>query len=143
MIRRPPRSTRTDTLFPYTTLFRSFGKGAATVAGAFGKAVEIQSRFKDVDLAIVNSFAPGLNIGGRATGSLDFSQPAGSSFPQADARLNIAGFTRTSLSAVSQPVDISVAGHLLPSGGDIGAVLRRNNVVIGRVKASLDRKSVV
>src|SRR3546814_3553325 len=25
MIRRPPRSTRTDTLFPYTTLFRSAG----------------------------------------------------------------------------------------------------------------------
>src|SRR3546814_8194051 len=29
MIRRPPRSTRTDTLFPYTTLFRSSG-GSAT-----------------------------------------------------------------------------------------------------------------
>src|SRR3546814_12975400 len=29
MIRRPPRSTRTDTLFPYTTLFRSAGPGAA------------------------------------------------------------------------------------------------------------------
>src|SRR3546814_19766269 len=27
MIRRPPRSTRTDTLFPYTTLFRSNGLG--------------------------------------------------------------------------------------------------------------------
>src|SRR3546814_2595948 len=26
MIRRPPRSTRTDTLFPYTTLFRSRGQ---------------------------------------------------------------------------------------------------------------------
>src|SRR3546814_5694284 len=26
MIRRPPRSTRTDTLFPYTTLFRSAGQ---------------------------------------------------------------------------------------------------------------------
>src|SRR3546814_12177321 len=25
MVRRPPRSTRTDTLFPYTTLFRSWG----------------------------------------------------------------------------------------------------------------------
>src|SRR3546814_4426726 len=25
MLRRPPRSTRTDTLFPYTTLFRSVG----------------------------------------------------------------------------------------------------------------------
>src|SRR3546814_14196440 len=44
MIRRPPRSTRTDTLFPYTTLFRSnllaeyddtpagFGRIAATTA---------------------------------------------------------------------------------------------------------------
>src|SRR3546814_2293828 len=28
MIRRPPRSTRTDTLFPYTTLFRSFPQHA-------------------------------------------------------------------------------------------------------------------
>src|SRR3546814_8054108 len=28
MIRRPPRSTRTDTLFPYTTLFRSAGRQA-------------------------------------------------------------------------------------------------------------------
>src|SRR3546814_13737854 len=26
MIRRPPRSTRTDTLFPYTTLFRSMSR---------------------------------------------------------------------------------------------------------------------
>src|SRR3546814_8484409 len=26
MLRRPPRSTRTDTLFPYTTLFRSAGR---------------------------------------------------------------------------------------------------------------------
>src|SRR3546814_8012811 len=30
MIRRPPRSTRTDTLFPYTTLFRSTGSGSGS-----------------------------------------------------------------------------------------------------------------
>src|SRR3546814_13780431 len=28
MLRRPPRSTRTDTLFPYTTLFRSAAKAS-------------------------------------------------------------------------------------------------------------------
>src|SRR6056297_3725605 len=34
MIRRPPRSTRTDTLFPYTTLFRSLvGPHVARPAG--------------------------------------------------------------------------------------------------------------
>src|SRR3546814_1259315 len=31
MIRRPPRSTRTDTLFPYTTLFRSVGMGLRSI----------------------------------------------------------------------------------------------------------------
>src|SRR3546814_4714546 len=36
MIRRPPRSTRTDTLFPYTTLFRS--TGCAAYLGAAGAA---------------------------------------------------------------------------------------------------------
>src|SRR3546814_9777719 len=33
MIRRPPRSTRTDTLFPYTTLFRSGAAGFARPIG--------------------------------------------------------------------------------------------------------------
>src|SRR3546814_18140394 len=34
MIRRPPRSTRTDTLFPFTTLFRSIaGRGSARTGG--------------------------------------------------------------------------------------------------------------
>src|SRR3546814_15615930 len=37
MIRRPPRSTRTDTLFPYTTLFRSLG-GASGSAQSLHEA---------------------------------------------------------------------------------------------------------
>src|SRR3546814_11286519 len=38
MIRRPPRSTRTDTLFPYTTLFRSF-HGKTTLSEIDAKRV--------------------------------------------------------------------------------------------------------
>src|SRR3546814_1660155 len=41
MIRRPPRSTRTDTLFPYTTLFRSW---AATIQGETGPAVTLNAQ---------------------------------------------------------------------------------------------------
>src|SRR3546814_17905578 len=37
MLRRPPRSTRTDTLFPYTTLFRS--AQAAIADGAFAAEI--------------------------------------------------------------------------------------------------------
>src|SRR3546814_6025018 len=44
MIRRPPRSTRTDTLFPYTTLFRSqCGDPAANVGMSRKQAVQAMS----------------------------------------------------------------------------------------------------
>src|SRR3546814_8712874 len=48
MIRRPPRSTRTDTLFPYTTLFRSLRTGfrnkTLTQQAAEAKAKDIEGR---------------------------------------------------------------------------------------------------
>src|SRR3546814_21129840 len=55
MIRRPPRSTRTDTLFPYTTLFRSrraFGPAALVVLPHpfIGAVVEIKE-FQILELA--------------------------------------------------------------------------------------------
>src|SRR3546814_8587950 len=46
MIRRPPRSTRTDTLFPYTTLFRSVPDGLPQLAGPDGKEVEVAQMFR-------------------------------------------------------------------------------------------------
>src|SRR3546814_8704417 len=39
MIRRPPRSTRTDTLFPYTTLFRSLPVHKAREGGRIERPV--------------------------------------------------------------------------------------------------------
>src|SRR3546814_15621931 len=42
MIRRPPRSTRTDTPFPYTTLFRSFQRIEAAVAADVENAFPVQ-----------------------------------------------------------------------------------------------------
>src|SRR3546814_18160792 len=44
MIRRPPRSTRTDTLFPYTTLFRSSRRRAPRDAHRRGVASRLSRR---------------------------------------------------------------------------------------------------
>src|SRR3546814_10285104 len=46
MIRRPPRSTRTDTLFPYTTLFRSRG-GAGADRPGLSQTVAARERSPD------------------------------------------------------------------------------------------------
>src|SRR3546814_15983804 len=46
MIRRPPRSTRTDTLFPYTTLFRSIAPGSelqSLTTGGIGSGTKLNN----------------------------------------------------------------------------------------------------
>src|SRR3546814_12881215 len=49
MIRRPPRSTRTDTLFPYTTLFRSEWKHDCEKAYVLGSDDYVfRNTFKDI-----------------------------------------------------------------------------------------------
>src|SRR3546814_14872746 len=50
-IRRPPRSTRTDTLFPYTTLFRSW-HGAGAVAGHRAPALPCGGRVRHLRRAL-------------------------------------------------------------------------------------------
>src|SRR3546814_14670116 len=59
MIRRPPRSTRTDTLFPYTTLFRSKAEAAMarTVAAEQDRSVALLER-------LVNQNSGSLNLEG-------------------------------------------------------------------------------
>src|SRR3546814_10174387 len=46
MIRRPPRSTRTDTLFPYTTLFRS--RGDARLVDRQGGRAALEGRDEEI-----------------------------------------------------------------------------------------------
>src|SRR3546814_9457059 len=88
-------------------------------------------------MALLNAVYPDMGLGGRATGSLDFEQTSADAFPRADARLTINNFTRTTAALVSEPVDINVAGKLLPDGGEVRAVMRERGSVIGRLQASL------
>ena len=116
----------------------NLGRGSsARVAGRFGDGIMVQSRLERVNMAILNAVYPDMGLGGRATGSLDFEQANSESFPRADARLTITGFTRTTAASVSQPVDVNFAGKLLADGGEARAVMRKRGSVIGRVQASL------
>src|SRR3546814_11184791 len=72
MIRRPPRSTRTDTLFPYTTLFRSVGVGHdddALVAQLVD--VEVAARAAAERQRDVGDFLVALQLVGRGAGDVE------------------------------------------------------------------------
>jgi translocation and assembly module TamB len=114
-----------------------FPQGEVLLAGRYGDGLTVQSRMRDLDLSILNAFSPGLGLGGRATGSLDFAQASPAAFPRADARLSIAGFTRTGIAVRSAPVDMALLGTLRPEGGALNAVIRRGGAVIGRAQARL------
>src|SRR3546814_1868165 len=64
MIRRPPRSTRTDTLFPYTTLFRSQLRTTAPPAPPGGTLLfnAAKAHIKGIDVDAVLAPAEGLTL---------------------------------------------------------------------------------
>ncbi len=112
-------------------------QGSIQLAADYGDRLSIQSRLNGVNLALLNPFLPDMGLGGVASGSLDFAQASPSAFPSADARLVINNFTRTSLAAVSMPVDLHVVGRLLPDGGNARAIVRRRGAAIGRMQVDL------
>src|SRR3546814_1883163 len=65
MIRRPPRSTRTDTLFPYTTLFRSHRSRASKVSSSESEEELRKSTLTYVDKATLRVFGQKLRRAAR------------------------------------------------------------------------------
>src|SRR3546814_10915675 len=64
MIRQPPRSTRTDTLFPYTTLFRSQDRLAILGPNGSGKTTLLRALLGEVPLAEGTRWlGPGAQVG--------------------------------------------------------------------------------
>src|SRR3546814_19618200 len=112
MIRRPPRSTRTDTRSPYTTLFRSqSGDMSVSYTGAPGRASSAGSRTDEVPVAEcgTDSAPPAVRPPAPPAAVMDAEEPA--SAPD-----------RPGSPIVSTPVDaettVNAAG---PAGGTHGA----------------------
>src|SRR3546814_431070 len=76
MIRRPPRSTRTDTLFPYTTLFRS--RLATAVIARRGAWARSAAQSRSLSYAQASDADPRTSPGDRVAAG-EF-RPTGASF---------------------------------------------------------------
>src|SRR3546814_16783947 len=138
MIRRPPRSTRTDTLFPYTTLFRSdaasdcdFGghlfRGQDAALAGLGALADLE--FDHLDLRV-----------GRLLRKADRVEPAvggpAAEIAAADfhakvaAMLALIGADRTFAGIMRESAKLRALVTLLPVGGDRKRVVKGKSVSV-------------
>ena len=108
-------------------------QGRVRLAGRWGDGLVIQSRLDGFDLSMLNAFSPGLGLGGRATGSLDFAQPADGSLP---ARRGAAQHRRLHPHRHRRPLARRSTSPWPaacgPRAARLAAVIRRGGGVIGR-----------
>ncbi|MGN6271177.1 MAG: translocation/assembly module TamB domain-containing protein [Sphingomonas sp.] len=133
----PARIVKADGGYQLASTRIEFDRGTLRLAGKYGNGLTAQMRLDRLDLVIVNAFVPGLEIGGVATGSVDLTMPAGGGTPNANALITINNFTRSSISTVSSPVDITLKGTLQANGADVRALVKRGGTAIGRVVATM------
>src|SRR3546814_5818558 len=127
MIRRPPRSTRTDTLFPYTTLFRSGDHrllhrrpaGAAELPHGTGPEAHLRQRADHRPDCGASAVFPG-----ERTGLVRRSRPLAALFRQhrrphaPSAPETLAPYISTSEAVSDVRPDRSLSLHLPRSGGN-------------------------
>ena len=111
-------------------------QSSVDIFGRYGATIEAHAKLNGIDIGITQAFAPWLGVSGKATGTVDLTMH-GSSIPDARARVDIAGFTRTGALVVSDPVDIAMLGTLHSGGGAVNALIRRGGATIGRVQAKI------
>ncbi len=129
------RKVGTDFVLSPTTLLLQGGR--VDLSGRFGKTNTLQARLQNLDLSLVQAFAPNLGVNGAASGVVDATLPSGGATPTVRAQLQVARFTRSGLTTVSEPVDLALLATLNPGGAEAHALVRRRGAVIGRLQARL------
>src|SRR3546814_17037031 len=116
MIRRPPRSTRTDTLFPYTTLFRSvYGlRGHAWRSTDHGASWQALDTHLDASLSAATTFDHRIMLIGQ-TGQVLISSDGGATRAPAPVDVRVPARDRKSVvSGKSVPVRVDLGGPRIP-----------------------------
>ena len=112
----------------------SFAGGTMVGSGAFGggrTAVSLQ--LADMPLSVVDIFTE-LGLGGKISGVVDYSNTAGG-VPTGEARVKIAGLSRSGLVLTSRPVDLAMVLRLAGDRLETRAVVDEGGQRRGRVQA--------
>ncbi len=113
----------------------SFAGGSARVSGRFGgAATALDATVSAMPLTVLDIVSPTLGLGGYASGSVSFNQPADGSAPTGRADLRVRNLTRSGLVLSSKPVDAGVAAVLSGDGLVLRAVAASGGQTVGRAQ---------
>ena len=131
----PAVLTRTGADWTLAPTALTFAGGSARVSGRFGgAATALDATVNAMPLTVLDVVNPGLGLGGSASGSISFNQPADGSAPTGRADLRIRNLTRSGLVLSSKPVDAGVAAVLTGNGLALRAVAASGGQTVGRAQ---------
>jgi translocation and assembly module TamB len=124
--------TRTDSGWALAPTRVSFGGGTAIVSGNSGTNPSVHAKLQSMPLSLLNIAWPNLDLGGKASGSLDYAW-AGARSGRLD--LTVRGLSRSGLVLASKPIDVGLTAILTGDKAGLRAVAVSDGQTIGRAQA--------
>lgn len=113
-------------------------RGQLDIAGATGAQPRLRLVMRDVDLAAFDALLPGSGLGGTVSGEIAVRQVAGARIPEGEANLQVKGLQRASITGLSVPVDIAIAGRSDGAALQAGARIGWQGNELGRMVVRVD-----
>ena len=110
----------------------AFAGGTGTLSGRSGAAPEVHAELRDMPMQILDIVQPGLGLGGRATGRLDYAWK-GNRSGRLD--LKVRGLSRAGLVLSSTPIDVGIAAVVAGGNAAVRAVAASEGRIVGRAQA--------
>lgn len=132
-LERPAHLTRANGGWELQSARLVLPAGQVEVGGAWGRERRVRMSFEKVDLAVIDWFGMNLGLGGTATGALDLQLVRGAPIPQGQVNVRVDKLTRASLTGVSVPVDLVLAGTASGDGMTLGGRITMQDRDLGRL----------
>jgi translocation and assembly module TamB len=110
----------------------TFAGGAGTLSGRSGARPEVHAELRAMPMQILDIVQPGLGLGGKATGRLDYAW-RGNRSGRLD--LKVRGLSRAGLVLSSKPIDVGIAAVVADGKAAVRAVAVSDGRTVGRAQA--------
>lgn len=113
-----------------------FAGGRLIASGRLADETRLDFAVADMPLGIIDIVSDDLGLGGKASGTITWRHAPGGP-PNAEARIEVRGLTRSGLVLTSRPIDLSLNARLAANSLEARALMREGSAVRGRLQGRI------